>query len=83
MMPLVDFLLKPKVLLDSESSINRREPMIIVSNHVTEWDGPLAAYGLPGPIRRRLACAMAGEMLEDFRHFRNPNICLLYTSRCV
>jgi len=74
MMPLVDFLLKPKVLLDSESSINRREPMIIVSNHVTEWDGPLAAYGLPGPIRRRLACAMAGEMLEDFRHFRNPNI---------
>jgi long-chain acyl-CoA synthetase len=72
--PFVAFFMKPKVLLDSASSINRREPMIIVSNHVTEWDGPLVAYGLPGPIRRHLACAMAGEMLEDFRHFRNPNI---------
>jgi long-chain acyl-CoA synthetase len=48
--------------------------MLIVANHVTEWDGPLLAYGLPGPIRHRLAVAMAGEMLEDYRHFRNPNV---------
>ena len=39
--------------------------MLLVANHVTEWDGPLLAYGLPGPIRHRLAVAMAGEMLED------------------
>jgi long-chain acyl-CoA synthetase len=48
--------------------------MLIIANHVTQFDGPFVAYALPGPIRRRLSAAMAGEMLEDFRHFRNPNV---------
>jgi long-chain acyl-CoA synthetase len=74
MLPLVSFLMKPAVLRDSDAALNLHEPMLIVANHVTEWDGPLLAYGLPGPIRRRLAVAMAGEMLEDYRHFRNPNV---------
>jgi long-chain acyl-CoA synthetase len=72
--PFVGFLTKPAVIRASDSVLNPREPMLIVANHVTEWDGPLLAYGLPGPIRRRLAVAMAGEMLEDYRHFRNPNV---------
>jgi long-chain acyl-CoA synthetase len=46
--------------------------MLIVSNHVTAFDGPLLEYALPASIRRRIAVAMSGEMLEDFRHFRNP-----------
>jgi long-chain acyl-CoA synthetase len=46
--------------------------MLIVANHVTAYDGPLLQYVLPGPIRRSLAVAMSGEMLDDFRHFRNP-----------
>ncbi len=29
-------------------------------------------YALAGPVRRHIAVAMAGEMLEDFRHWRNP-----------
>ena len=29
-------------------------------------------YALAGPVRRHIAAAMAGEMLEDFRHLRNP-----------
>jgi long-chain acyl-CoA synthetase len=33
----------------------------------------LVQYALPGAIRRRVAAAMSGEMLEDFRHFRNPD----------
>jgi long-chain acyl-CoA synthetase len=73
-MPFVAFLAKPAVLRDSESALNSREPMLIVANHVTEWDGPLLAYSLPGHIRRRLAVAMDGNMLEDYRHFRNPNV---------
>ena len=47
--------------------------MLIVANHVTAYDGPLLQYALPGPIRRRIAAAMSGEMLDDFRHFRNPH----------
>jgi long-chain acyl-CoA synthetase len=46
--------------------------MLIVANHVTSYDGPFLEYALPGPIRRRMAVAMSGEMLEDYRHFRNP-----------
>jgi len=45
--------------------------MLIVANHVTAYDGALILYGLPGPMRRRVAIAMAGNMLRDFRHMRN------------
>ncbi|HKN20002.1 MAG TPA: AMP-binding protein [Terracidiphilus sp.] len=47
-------------------------PLLIVGNHVTAYDGPLIQYGLAGPLRRHLAVAMAGDMLEDYRHWRNP-----------
>jgi long-chain acyl-CoA synthetase len=47
--------------------------MLIIANHITAFDGALLEYALPGPIRRRMAIAMSGEMLEDFRHFRNPD----------
>jgi long-chain acyl-CoA synthetase len=72
--PLVAFLAKPEVIRDSSAALDAHEPMIIIANHVTEYDGPFVAYSLPGPIRRRLAAAMSGEMLEDFRHFRNANV---------
>jgi long-chain acyl-CoA synthetase len=51
---------------------NATEPMLIIANHVTAYDGPLVEYALPGRLRRRIAVAMSGEMLEDYRHFRNP-----------
>jgi long-chain acyl-CoA synthetase len=47
-------------------------PLLIVGNHVTAYDGPLIQYGLAGPLRRRIAVAMAGDMLNDYRHWRNP-----------
>ena len=47
-------------------------PLLIVANHVTSYDGDLIVYALPGPYRRRMAAAMLGEMLDDFRHWRNP-----------
>jgi long-chain acyl-CoA synthetase len=43
-----------------------------VANHVTAYDGALAQYALAGPVRRHVATAMSGEMLNDFRHWRNP-----------
>jgi len=48
-------------------------PLVIVANHVTAFDGPLIVYALPEPYRRWIATAMLGEMLEDYRHGRNPN----------
>ena len=47
-------------------------PMLIVCNHVTAYDGALVEYALPGRMRRRVAAAMLGEMLQDYRRFRNP-----------
>lgn len=47
-------------------------PLLIIANHVTSYDGDLIVHALPGPYRRHLAIAMLGEMLEDFRHWRNP-----------
>ena len=71
MRPLVWLLAHPAVV--APHKLTADEPMLIVANHVTTYDGPFIQYALPGPIRRRLAVAMSGEMLEDFRHFRNPD----------
>jgi long-chain acyl-CoA synthetase len=46
-------------------------PVILIANHVTAYDAALILYGLPGPMRRRVVVAMAGNMLRDFRHMRN------------
>jgi long-chain acyl-CoA synthetase len=71
MRPLVWFLGKPNVV--NTGPVDATEPMLIIANHVLSLDGALVEYALPGAIRRRLAIAMSGEMLEDFRHFRNPD----------
>jgi long-chain acyl-CoA synthetase len=70
MRPLVALLANPKVF--APKTLHCDEPLLIVANHVTTYDGPLIEYALPGAIRRRIAAAMAGDMLEDYRHFRNP-----------
>ena len=69
MRPLVWLLGKPKVVRPGR--IDATEPMLVIANHVASIDAALMEYALPGPIRRRMAVAMAGEMLEDYRHFRN------------
>jgi long-chain acyl-CoA synthetase len=72
MRPLVWFLANPRVVTPPALSAGVSQPILIVANHVTAYDGPLVQYALPGPLRRRIAIAMSGEMLDDFRHFRNP-----------
>ncbi len=69
--PLIWFLGNPRVSAPYE--LRTSEPMVIICNHVTAYDGALVEYALPGHIRRWTAAAMLGEMLEDFRHFRNPD----------
>jgi long-chain acyl-CoA synthetase len=70
MQPITRFLIKPRVV--APRGLDMREPMLIVCNHITSYDGALVQYALPGRMRRRLAIAMSGEMLEDFRHARYP-----------
>jgi long-chain acyl-CoA synthetase len=69
--PLIWFLARPRVA--RQGTLEVKEPMLVVANHVTAYDGPLIEYALPGAVRRRTAIAMSGEMLEDYRHFRNPH----------
>jgi long-chain acyl-CoA synthetase len=70
MRPLVWFLAAPHVVVPAK--LEPPEPILIVANHITTYDGPLIQYALPSPIRRRIAAVMSGDMLEDYRHFRNP-----------
>jgi long-chain acyl-CoA synthetase len=68
--PLVWLLANPRMVLPELAA--SAEPMLIVANHVSTYDGSLIQTALPGALRRRMAVAMAGDMLEDYRHFRNP-----------
>jgi len=72
MRPLVWFLAKPRVVLNAES-IPTQQPMLIIANHVTSYDGALVLYALPGKMRRRVAIAMAANILEEFRHARGQD----------
>jgi long-chain acyl-CoA synthetase len=70
MRPLVWLLADPRVTAAALPTAS--EPMLIVANHVSTYDGPLVEYALPAALRHRIAVAMSGEMLDDYRHFRNP-----------
>jgi long-chain acyl-CoA synthetase len=72
MRPLVRLLAKPRVIAPANLPARGREPILIIANHISTYDGPLVQYSLPGRIRRHIAAAMSGEMLDDFRHFRDP-----------
>jgi long-chain acyl-CoA synthetase len=69
--PLTWFLAAPRVVGSTHPLPTG--PLLIIGNHVTAYDGALIEYALPGRLRRWIAVAMMGEMLEDFRHFRNPD----------
>ena len=67
-MPLVALLAAPTTKRDWTREPDL--PVLIVSNHVTLYDVPILLYGLGRRTRRRVAVAMAGEMLLDWRRAR-------------
>ena len=67
-MPLVAWLVAPRVKRDWTREPDL--PLLIVANHVTMYDVPILLYGLGRRTRRRVAVAMAGEMLLDWRRAR-------------
>jgi long-chain acyl-CoA synthetase len=66
--PLIWLLAAPKVTRDAVALPSG--PMLLIGNHVTAYDGPLMLYALPWRARRRVAIAMAGELLMDMRQGR-------------
>ncbi len=45
-----------------------REPVLVIANHVTYFDPALVLARMPWRYRNRLAVAMIGERLRDFRY---------------
>ena len=45
-----------------------REPVLVIANHVTFFDPALILARIPWRYRNRLAVAMIGERLRDFRY---------------
>ena len=72
--PLTWLLAAPRVVVPAglRESAHDAGPLLIIANHITTYDGALVQYALPSSMRRHMAAAMSGEMLDDMRHFRNP-----------
>jgi long-chain acyl-CoA synthetase len=68
MRPLVWLLAAPKVV--REVCELPDGPFLLIANHVTTYDAALVLYALPPKLRRRVAIAMSGEMLLNFRKAR-------------
>ncbi len=68
--PLVWLLAAPRVERSGTPTKAPRVPLLIIANHITAYDAPLVLYGLPPSLRRRVAVAMSGEILMDFRSGR-------------
>jgi len=69
MRPLIWILAAPRVVRETTELPDG--PVLVIANHVTAYDGALVLYALPGRLRRRMAVAMSGEILQDFRLGRN------------
>jgi long-chain acyl-CoA synthetase len=68
-MPILRFLAKPK--LRRVPAEWPHGPVLIVCNHITSYDAPFVLFALPWHLRHRVAIAMSGEMMLDYRRGRN------------
>jgi long-chain acyl-CoA synthetase len=50
------------------AKLDDAQPVLFISNHVTDVDAALILSALPWRWRRRLAIAMSGEYLRDWRY---------------
>jgi long-chain acyl-CoA synthetase len=78
MRPLVWFLGSPKV--ERAADIKwPGSPFLIIANHITAYDAALVLYAMPGKVRRRVAIAMAADVLDDLQYARNQGSWFLNT----
>jgi long-chain acyl-CoA synthetase len=67
LLPLTLIMCRVRVI-DREGLRNVKGPVLFISNHVTDADAGLILSALPVRWRLRLAIAMQGEMLRDWRY---------------
>src|SRR6185436_8296066 len=67
LLPLTLIMCRVRVI-DRERLRNVKGPVLFISNHVTDADAGLILSALPVRWRWRLAIAMQGEMLRDWRY---------------
>ena len=67
-LPILRFLAKPGIA--QQPSQWPQGPALIISNHVTAYDAAFILFALPPHIRHRVAIAMSGELLLDYRQGR-------------
>ena len=67
--PLVWLLAAPRI--ERPATLHIPAPVLLIANHVSTYDVPLVLYALPGRMRRRIAAAMAADMLADWRRMKN------------
>jgi long-chain acyl-CoA synthetase len=75
--PLAWLLAKPRVTQLTTDHLQPATPYLILSNHITAYDGAFILYALPPHLRRHLAAAMSGEMLLDYRSARGQGNAVL------
>ena len=78
MRPLVWILGTPRVEHSGDITWPEK-PVLIITNHVTAYDGALVLYALPGKMRRHVAIAMAANILDDFHRARGQGSWFLNT----
>ena len=67
LLPLTLIMCRVRVI-GSERLANGDRPVLFIANHVTDVDAGLILSALPWRWRRRLAIAMSGEYLRDWRY---------------
>ena len=67
LLPLTLIMCRVRVI-GSERLPKATKPVLFIANHVTDVDAGLILSALPWRLRRRLAIAMSGEYLRDWRY---------------
>lgn len=81
----LECVLRPLVWLLAAPGVQRatipapEKPLLLIANHVSIYDVPLVLYALPGIMRRRIATAMAADILDNWRKRHNQGSWLLNT----
>jgi long-chain acyl-CoA synthetase len=69
LLPLTFILCRVRVLGGERlAKLDPAKPVLFISNHITDVDAALILSALPWRWRRRLAIAMSGEYLRDWRY---------------